>query len=941
MSQIIACTIVSNNYLAFARVFAKSFLEHHPDGQVFTLIVDRPDPRVDYADEPFHSVFVEDLGIEAFRNMAFRYSILELNTAVKPFWLTYLHQQTGASRVFYFDPDILVLAPMDDFFSKLESHDVLLTPHVTGPIDDSHHPSERDILSAGIYNLGFLGAALNPRTRKFFEWWGDRLHKTGYSQVEQGLFVDQKWMDFAPAFLERALIVHDPALNAAYWNLMQRHPRMEKGEWRVGESRLRFFHFSGFDPRNVERISKHQDRFRLSDLPDLKPLFERYSKLLAEEGADEVADLPYTYGSFDNGVGVPAFCRKALQSLDREGRRWPDPFAVGEGSFYQWLHQPDPYFRELPRWALSVWDADPQCWQLFSFDHPEDPERFGRWLLSEGVRIHNVDEAFLEDWESQLGGRGAVLRAGRHPVWKGAKRSDLDSILRSQRRGALKEWLWRLGKASHFWLAPELGLDREGPRVSRLALAIQLSRQDLRDRYPEPLGASCADFASWFVTHGASEYELPPAAFEPVMSSFPVRQRLRLRLWWLLRKRVLRFKVEERGEGAQHPESDAGQRPPVAVDEDAGALPLSSARRGVHVIGYLNAPTGKGEEGRGTLAALEAASVPHRAWVVDGRTQRFSREDSHLLSTQPSDLALVLYHVNADMMGAVRRHMPVRLRTVPLHVGYWDWELSHFPLSFADRFEGLDEVWAPSRFCQQSFASLSPLPVRWVPPCVIAAQSGIEPERLSSVPDQAFLFFNSFDVRSSPERKNPRGLLQAFNLLYRQAGEKVHLLLKINHAQDGLEVVQELKAEAEGLPVTFMTEQKTRPEMNALMAACDCYVSLHRSEGLGLPLIEAAYLEKPVVATDYSGNTDFLDESTGWPVNYNMCRLEKDIGPYPAGTVWADADPEHAAFQMAEVLYQPRERQKRAQAALRKALDLYSPAAAGRRLAQELDRLLP
>src|SRR5207244_229552 len=133
----------------------------------------------------------------------FRYSILELNTAVKPYFLAYLRRRTGCERVCYFDPDILVLGELGDLYRRLEENDLLLTPHITEPITDNAQPSERNVLVAGIYNLGFLGMAFNERTEKLLDWWQQRLLHGCLDQRDRGLFVDQRWMALAPAFLPR------------------------------------------------------------------------------------------------------------------------------------------------------------------------------------------------------------------------------------------------------------------------------------------------------------------------------------------------------------------------------------------------------------------------------------------------------------------------------------------------------------------------------------------------------------------------------------------------------------------------------------------------------------------------------------------------------------------------------------------------------------------
>jgi hypothetical protein len=242
MKSPVACTIVANNYLAYARVFCRSFLSQHPDGRVYVLIVDRPHPGLRYEEEPFETVFAEDLGIPGFPQFAFRYSILELNTAVKPWFLLHLHRKLGCDRLCYFDPDIQVLGDLSPIYDRLGEADALLTPHVTAPIEDGLIPGERDFLLSGVYNLGFLGIACNERTLPFLDWWHRRLYRECLHAVERGLFVDQRWMDFAPSFLAKTEVCRDPGCNVAYWNLMHRRLERRDGSWRVGGAPVRFFH---------------------------------------------------------------------------------------------------------------------------------------------------------------------------------------------------------------------------------------------------------------------------------------------------------------------------------------------------------------------------------------------------------------------------------------------------------------------------------------------------------------------------------------------------------------------------------------------------------------------------------------------------------------------------------------------------------------------------
>ena len=283
---------------------------------------------------------MDQLGIPGFPHFSFRYSILELSTAAKPWYLLHLHRTLGCDRLCYFDPDILVFGDLSELYERLGRADAVLTPHLTAPIEDHAVPAERDILLSGIYNLGFLGLGLNERTLAFLGWWCRRLHRWCLHDVDHGLFVDQRWMDFAPAFLERTEILRDPGYNMAYWNLSHRSLSRRGSDWWAGDAPLRFFHFSGYDFRRPELISKFQNRFTFEDCFYVSPMFEIYSEAIRREGQEAVEGFPYGYDRFDNGVPVPKVARRALGEVDPEGKRWPDPFAAsGPDSFFEWLRQ--------------------------------------------------------------------------------------------------------------------------------------------------------------------------------------------------------------------------------------------------------------------------------------------------------------------------------------------------------------------------------------------------------------------------------------------------------------------------------------------------------------------------------------------------------------------------------------------------------------------------
>jgi glycosyltransferase involved in cell wall biosynthesis len=935
-----ACTIVANNYLPFARVLVRSFLEHHPDGQFTVLIADRPLPGHCYEQEPFRVVFAEELGIPLFRSFAFRYSIVELNTAVKPYFLAHLGRQSGCDRVCYFDPDILITGRLDDLYRLLRENDLVLTPHVTAPIEDSAQPGERHIIESGVYNLGFLGLSFNAQTEKFLEWWQRKLYRDCLERPERALFVDQRWMDMAPALLPRVAILRDPGYNVAYWNLV--HRRLSHGEegWRVGDVPLRFYHFSGFDPEQPDEISRYQDRYPLSARPDLEPLLRRYTALLAEAGYAAMRPCPYAHGAFENGVAIPRPGREALRQIDPLGERWPDPFATNSpDSFYDWLLDPvdaraDAY---LPRVALCLWDQHPYLHALFPFPTGRDRRRYAAWYVEAGRRLR-FDEAFLRPVEAWL--RAAARHSpGAAPLSvslapaagaaDGADAGNSDGSSATADALSAEDLQWLTAPADHD--------AQRRPRIPRLLMRLYNDRNDLRRVFPDPFGASRMRLALRYVTHARKEYGLDEEVLLPVLRSLPLRKRLGVARWW--RRLQSRPELHPRGAATvaeSHSPAETA-REPVAIPARSAAVTAGAG--GVNVIGCPDLPTGIGAVCWATLAALEAAELPHALWQLAEPVLEPREWPDTQLHEPELRFEISLYHVNADMMETVHRRTPRSYDIGRYRIGYWFWELSHFPLAFAHAFRYVEEVWAPSRFCLDSFRALAPVPVRWVPPCVLPPVSPPVARSEWGVPEDAFLFFNAFDLHSVPERKNPAGLLAAFAGVARQAERPVCLLLKVNHADADPELVAELREAASGLPVILFTRAASRDEMSAMTAACDAYVSLHRSEGLGVPLIEAMYAGKPVIATGYGGVTDFLDETTGWVVRHTLQVLEEAHGPYPAGSVWAEPDVEHAAALMRQVMQSPEAACARSATAAAKVTELYSPAAAGQRFREELRRI--
>ena len=327
-----ACTIVSPNYLSFARTLAASYVAQHPDQQFFVLIVaDLTDPSPFRVDPSFTPVMLPELGLEDLRSLAMRYDILELNTNVKPTFLKHLMQAHGVDALICLDPDIFVYHSLTPVFDALGSGaSAVLTPHITRPISDDKSPSEQDLLYNGTYNLGFIAVSRTDEGRRLLDWWEERCLRLGYSEGRTGLFVDQKWMNLAPGLFGTILISRDPGLNMAYWNLHER--KLLNGSEGVQVQRgdespvpLRFFHFSGLSPSEPHTISRNTDRFELTVRPDLQEIFARYKAVVQANAGHMAERLPYGFDQLSDGTPVSRLARRIFAAHEPRFRG-SDPF---------------------------------------------------------------------------------------------------------------------------------------------------------------------------------------------------------------------------------------------------------------------------------------------------------------------------------------------------------------------------------------------------------------------------------------------------------------------------------------------------------------------------------------------------------------------------------------------------------------------------------------
>lgn len=330
-------TIVSKNYISYARVLMESIAKFHPDASLFLLLADNNDGYLDAADENFELIEASELEIKDFESFTFKYSIVEFNTAIKPYCFSLLFQKYSFDKVIYLDPDIVVFNEQSEVLEALEDNAVVVTPHILSPIpDDGHSPVDIDIKKAGIFNLGFIGLSRCDETTMFLSWWMDRLYDKCLVAPLFGYALDQGWVSLVPAIIKDYHVVRDPAYNIAYWNFHERKLDERDGEYSVNGNPLRFFHFSGFLPLTPEFISKYQSRFTFKGRPDLHNIFKWYASALSEKGYRETYKWPYAFGTYSTGEKIPNYIRSIYWGLNKGTETFGgSPF---EGIWLKLLH---------------------------------------------------------------------------------------------------------------------------------------------------------------------------------------------------------------------------------------------------------------------------------------------------------------------------------------------------------------------------------------------------------------------------------------------------------------------------------------------------------------------------------------------------------------------------------------------------------------------------
>jgi len=308
---------------------------------------------------------------------------------------------------------------------------------------------------------------------------------------------------------------------------------------------------------------------------------------------------------------------------------------------------------------------------------------------------------------------------------------------------------------------------------------------------------------------------------------------------------------------------------------------------GINLYGELGGASGLAEAARSTRTALKHTNIPFCG-------KDFTEDKCEGLL---SPYMVNLIHVNPNQLPELMCRIPKEQWLHRYNIGFWLWEQEKLPEDWLRFLPLFDEVWTSSTFCADAVRRSCSLPVTVIPHIVTPICDETCDRATLGLPENIFLFLVMFDCDSVVERKNPWGVIRAFQQAFGDRRDSVGLVIKARNLNG--KTRRELREASKGWRHVYLLDRDySKEQVNSLIRAVDVYVSLHRAEGFGLVMAEAMYLGTPVIATGWSANTEFMNSNVACMVNAELVRLEKDEPPYRRGSQWAEPDEDQAAEYM-------------------------------------------
>lgn len=515
--------IATRNFLPFAQLTAQTFLSHHPDFEAFLLLVDG-EPCDGTAFPEGHVVLLSDLSLPHVGWYAAKFTASEFSNALKPVFLRYL--SGFVEKLLYLDCDIAVFDHLSEMIELLDVKDLVLVPHMLVPPPRPEqfwtHPTRADIFNSGLINAGSF--ALNPANcGEFLAFWMDANLSPGAFYEGAGYQTDQQHLNWALVTMPGACVLRETRYNVAYWNLHERDFRSGGNScgptrFEVDRKSLGFFHFSGYDVQDRFRLSRHDGRHSVYNLPAVAEILDWYSdQILSGPGAHRLNDT-YRFDRLGNGFRLTRFVRELLKKYDSVIPKFDADTEQGADDLCAFLMDPLPATGSmLPFVAAEIYNGRPDLQGAFPGAHTAtSPSGFWRWFCRHAGKEYDIQvliDRFRRTMASDSIGKFAQQVSdllGNEPLrFLGTDRVAAGARLRLLGRDDMADALL---EAQHEWyFFSDLGS----------AFEIYTRRDGLRDTFADLLGADHEAFCEWLSRHGSNEHGCSPRAGECLLRCKP------------------------------------------------------------------------------------------------------------------------------------------------------------------------------------------------------------------------------------------------------------------------------------------------------------------------------------------------------------------------------------------------------------------------------------
>lgn len=360
---------------------------------------------------------------------------------------------------------------------------------------------------------------------------------------------------------------------------------------------------------------------------------------------------------------------------------------------------------------------------------------------------------------------------------------------------------------------------------------------------------------------------------------------------------------------------------------------------GINILGYINKQFGLGEGVRSNIRSISAAEIPFVLNDFKGQISKdiLNEEQSGIKLSEDNPYPINLIQINVDNFDKVLNTNDPTYFSGKYNIGFWAWELDNFPTDFQSYIDMLDEIWVPSNFCVNAISKVSTKPVlRFMHSIAIPTIHYTRED--FGLPNNKLMFLTIFDYHSTVHRKNPYAAINAFEDAFGKDSDQAVLVIKTSLGTEFPQVKTELKEYIKNNKnIIIIEEILPREKLYGLMQVSDVYVSLHRSEGFGLTMAEAMALAKPVIATNYSANIEFMSQENSFLIPYTLIPTGKNYLYPHLRNNWADADITEVTRIMKYLAEHPEIRNQIGQKAQDAIENTLSPSIIGARMKERLD----